>query len=87
MKAPDVIYLDHQATTPVDPRVVEAMTPWWTERFGHPASRHHAYGWDAEKAVEDARATVASLLGVAHEEPGVAGVEVQPVPAPLRLCT
>lgn len=65
---PDPIYLDHQATTPVDARVVEAMEPYWSERFGHPASRHHAYGWDAERAVEEARASVAALLGAdAHD--------------------
>jgi cysteine desulfurase len=42
------VYLDHHATTPVDPRVVEAMAPWWTERFGNPASATHRYGWEAE---------------------------------------
>lgn len=56
------IYLDYSATTPVDPRVAEEMIPWLTERFGNPASRSHAYGWEAEEAVEKARAQVASLL-------------------------
>lgn len=56
-------YLDHPSTTPVDPRVVEAMAPYWTERFGHPASRHHPYGWDAEHAVDAAREEVAGLIG------------------------
>jgi cysteine desulfurase len=60
------IYLDHQSTTPLDPRVVEAMLPYLTERFGHPHSRSHAFGWEAEKAVEVARARVADLL---HAEP------------------
>ncbi len=60
MAAP--IYLDHQSTTPVDPRVVAALLPYLTERFGHPASRAHAFGWEAEKAVEAARAKVADLV-------------------------
>lgn len=56
------IYLDYSATTPVDPRVAEAMIPWLCENFGNPASRSHAYGWEAEDAVEQARAQVASLV-------------------------
>ena len=56
------IYLDYSATTPVDPRVVDAMIPWLRDHFGNPASRSHAYGWEAEKAVENARANVASLV-------------------------
>jgi len=62
------IYLDYAATTPVDPRVRDAMIPWLTERFGNPASRTHAYGWEAEKAVEDARAHVAELVGCEPRE-------------------
>jgi len=61
MKYP--IYLDYSATTPVDPRVAEKMIPWLTEQFGNPASRSHAYGWDAEAAVEEAREQVAALVG------------------------
>ncbi len=57
------VYLDYSATTPVDPRVVDAMVPWLAQRFGNPASRSHAYGWDAEHAVEDAREQVAELVG------------------------
>jgi len=57
------IYLDHHATTPVDPEVLRAMLPWFTERFGNAASRTHAFGQEAERAVEEARATVARLLG------------------------
>jgi len=57
------VYLDYSATTPVDPRVVEAMVPWLGQRFGNPASRSHAYGWDAEQAVEQAREHVAALVG------------------------
>lgn len=62
------IYLDYAATTPVDPRVRDAMIPWLTERFGNPASRTHAYGWEAEKAVEEARAHVAELVGCEPRE-------------------
>jgi cysteine desulfurase len=57
------IYLDYGATTPVDPRVVDAMVPWLREHFGNPASRSHAWGWEAEEAVEKARQQVADLLG------------------------
>ena len=57
-----MIYLDHHATTPLDPRVLEAMTPWLTEKFGNAASREHAYGREAADAVEAARAQVAALI-------------------------
>ncbi len=66
MKLP--IYMDHHATTPVDPRVVEAMLPYFTEHFGNPASRNHAFGWRAEEAVATARAQVADLLGARTRE-------------------
>jgi len=56
------IYLDYSATTPVDPRVAQKMIPYLTECFGNPASRSHAFGWDAEKAVEEARGEVAKLV-------------------------
>ncbi|NMG32215.1 IscS subfamily cysteine desulfurase [Aromatoleum evansii] len=62
------IYLDYSATTPVDPRVAQAMIPWLTEHFGNPASRSHAYGWEAEKAVEDAREQVAALVNADPKE-------------------
>lgn len=62
------IYLDYSATTPVDPRVAAAMIPWLTEHFGNPASRSHAYGWEAEAAVEDAREQVALLLNADPKE-------------------
>jgi cysteine desulfurase len=61
------IYLDYNATTPVDPRVLEAMLPWFTEQFGNAASRTHLYGWTAQEAVETARRQVAALIG-AHEK-------------------
>jgi cysteine desulfurase len=62
------VYLDYHATTPVDPRVLDAMLPYFTERFGNPASRQHAWGWDAEKAVDAARAQVAALINASPSE-------------------
>jgi cysteine desulfurase len=62
------IYMDYGATTPVDPRVVEAMIPWLREHFGNPASRSHAWGWEAEEAVEKAREHVALLVGADPRE-------------------
>lgn len=62
------IYLDYSATTPVDPRVAEKMIPYLCERFGNPASRSHAYGWDAEKAVDEARANVAAYINADPKE-------------------
>jgi cysteine desulfurase len=62
------IYLDYSATTPVDPRVVEAMIPWLSEHYGNPASRSHAWGWEAEEAVEKARVQVAELVGADPRE-------------------
>ena len=62
------IYLDYGATTPCDPRVVDAMIPWLREHFGNPASRSHAWGWEAEEAVEKARGEVAALLGADPRE-------------------
>ncbi len=59
------IYLDHQSTTPVDVRVVEAMAPWWSRDFGNAASRTHVFGWRAEAAVEAARETLAAAIGAA----------------------
>ncbi|MCW3481529.1 IscS subfamily cysteine desulfurase [Neisseriaceae bacterium JH1-16] len=62
------IYLDYSATTPIDPRVAEVMIPYLTEKFGNPASRSHSFGWDAEEAVENARAEVARLLNCDAKE-------------------
>ncbi len=62
------IYLDYSATTPVDPRVADKMIPWLTEHFGNPASRSHAYGWEAEAAVEEAREQVARLVNCDPKE-------------------
>ena len=62
------VYLDFHATTPVDPRVLEAMLPYFSDRFGNAASRQHAYGWEAQKAVDLARGQVASLIGASASE-------------------
>ena len=62
------IYMDYGATTPCDPRVVDAMIPWLRENFGNPASRTHVYGWDAEAAVEKGRQQVADLIGADSRE-------------------
>ena len=62
------IYLDYSATNPCDPRVVDLMVPWLYEHFGNPASRSHAWGWEAERAVEQAREQVASLIGADPRE-------------------
>lgn len=62
------IYLDYSATTPCDPRVVDVMIPWLREHFGNPASRSHAWGWEAEAAVEKARGEVADLIGADPRE-------------------
>ena len=62
------VYLDYQATTPTDPRVVEAMLPFFNARFGNPHSRDHAYGWAAAEAVDNARAQIADLIGADAKE-------------------
>jgi cysteine desulfurase len=62
------VYLDHHATTPLDPRVLDAMLPYFSERFGNPHSAQHAYGWAAEQAVARARTQVAGLIGARPEE-------------------
>jgi len=62
------IYMDNHATTPMDPRVLEAMLPYFTEKFGNAASRNHSFGWAGEEAVENARQQVASLIHATAKE-------------------
>ena len=62
------IYMDNHATTPTDPRVLDAMLPYFTEKFGNAASRNHSFGWAGEEAIEIARAQVASLIGATPKE-------------------
>src|SRR6187200_3230926 len=66
MKTP--AYLDYHATSPVDPRVLDAMLPWFSEKFGNAASRSHRFGWEAERTVEEARRNIAGLIGASAKE-------------------
>lgn len=62
------MYLDYQATTPLDPRVAEAMAPYWNQAFGNPHSTGHRFGWEAKEAVDVARGQVADFIGAEDDE-------------------
>ena len=62
------VYLDHNATTPVDPEVMSAMLPYFTEKFGNASSRNHRFGWDAEEAVDKARKIISGEINAASRE-------------------
>ena len=68
MRIHDILYFDHQATTPLDPRVLRKMGPFWNESFGNPHSTEHVVGWAADKAITDAKTSVATLIGADADE-------------------
>src|SRR5256885_11808617 len=81
------IYMDNHATTPVDPRVLEAMLPYFTGKFGNAASRNHSFGWAGEEAVETSPERIAQLLGAPTQEVVFTpGPTARPTPA-IKACS